>query len=692
MANPTGAVFVSYASQDADAAGRIAEGLRAADIEVWLDQSTLRAGDAWDAQIKKQIQDCTLFLPVISAHTRARSEGYFRREWKLATRRLLDLADDVTFLVPVVIDETREADARVPEEFLRAHWTRLPGGETPPAFAQRLRQLLAGDGAPEHATQSTSVVKAASRTQRAILARTHAPSRAWRVGFALTALLLMTGIGVFWYLQDRGSAPATQPLSVPASPVTASMLNERSIAVLPFANISGVADDEYFSDGLTEELLNRLANVQGLRVAARTSSFAFKNHAGSVKDVGQALGVRHILEGSVRRQDNRLRVTAQLVSTTDGFHLWSKTFERQVADVFAIQDEIARAVAETLRVQLVGRSDGAGEYGTTSNAAYDLYLRARHLYQSFQLDRVTKAIDYYERAIIDDPEFAAAYVGLADALSWQNDLAEQPHELEIRKRIQTLARKALELDPQSGDAHALLARELMYAWDFKAAELELRRAEAFNPNGEYVLANLAGYYMSFGWPPERAIEYARRGRDRDPLNPWAALHVPQAHWHAQQFEEALLELERVSEIDPNFWLAYLWKAMTLTELRRHAEASLAARRAYELNEDAATLGTLAITHARAGEADEARAAVAKLNALQVRASPGVHVALGDHEAALTALELEFRERDRWLPESLHYPELMPLHGQPRFQRIVRLLGQEKRVAQTANRALAARLD
>src|SRR5688572_17282666 len=131
---PTGAVFLSYASEDADAAARICEALRAAGVEVWFDRSELRGGDAWDSQIKKQIHDCALFIPVISAHTNARSEGYFRREWKLATRRLLDMADDTAFLLPVVIDDTQERDARVPEEFSHAQWTGLPGGETPPAF------------------------------------------------------------------------------------------------------------------------------------------------------------------------------------------------------------------------------------------------------------------------------------------------------------------------------------------------------------------------------------------------------------------------------------------------------------------------------------------------------------------------------------------------------------------------------
>ena len=166
QSSPAGAVFLSYRSQDAEAVARICEALRAAGVEVWLDKSELRGGDAWDAQIKKQIHECALFLPVISAHTNARIEGYFRREWNLATRRLLDMAHDAAFLVPVAIDETREVDARVPEEFLRAHWTRLPGGETPPAFAQRVRQLLGGDGAAVHAAQSTVTGKSGEAPEK----------------------------------------------------------------------------------------------------------------------------------------------------------------------------------------------------------------------------------------------------------------------------------------------------------------------------------------------------------------------------------------------------------------------------------------------------------------------------------------------------------------------------------------------
>ena len=211
QSHPAGAVFLSYCSQDMEAVARICEALRAAGVEVWLDKTELRGGDAWDAQIKKQIHECALFIPVISAHTNARTEGYFRGEWNLATRRLLNMAHDAVFLVPVVVDGTREADARVPEEFLRAQWTRLPGGETPPAFAHRVRQLLAGDRAAVHAAQSRRS-SAARRAPVPLPARPLGMPRAWRVGLIGVAALVAALLAYGWYVREpagtRGSDDA----------------------------------------------------------------------------------------------------------------------------------------------------------------------------------------------------------------------------------------------------------------------------------------------------------------------------------------------------------------------------------------------------------------------------------------------------------------------------------------------------
>jgi serine/threonine-protein kinase len=504
------------------------------------------------------------------------------------------------------------------------------------------------------------------------------PKAGWRktasaVGAA--ALLIAGAAAVVSQMRDREKAqPAT------------------TIAVMPFVNIGSDPENEYLSDGLTDELLNRLTRAPELQVAARTSSFYFKSRPENVKEIGRLLGVRHVLEGSVRRQGDSIRVSAQLVSTADGYRLWSNEYDRGIADFFVVQEEIAQAVVESLQLGQTARAFQLPPNRSTRNPeAHDLYLRARHLYQSFQLERMDRAIAYYEETIRLDPKFAAAYVGLADALGWRGQIAEMPHADPVNARISVLLRKALELDPGSGDAHALLGTELMFAYDFKGAERELRRAETLTPNGEYVVQSVMAYYMLVGWPPERAITYARKGRQLDPFNPWMVIHVAQAHWHAQQYDDALIELERVFEIDPDFWLAHIWQSMILTDLNRPREALAAARRAAELNELADTLNRLAMAHLDVGETTEARKVIARLEARGASMGAGLCLALKDRECALTSLERSYAQRDRWLPDYLHYKELLPLHGEPRFQRLVRLLGQERRVEQTArvNRTVAA---
>ena len=298
MSASTKAIFLSYASQDAEAARRICDALRAAGLDVWFDQSALRGGDAWDASIRRQIKECALFVPVISANTQAREEGYFRLEWKLAVDRSHFIADDKAFLLPVVIDATLDVDARVPEKFREVQWTRLPAGETSAAFAEQVQRLLSGSAAPGQVAP---------------------PVAMW------------------------GAAPGKMPSS----------LEPWSIAVLPFVNRSHDEADEYFSDGLADELHNVLAKIPGLRVAARSSAFTFKGKGATVAEMGRALNVAAVLEGSVRKAGNRLRISVQLVNVADGYDLWSETYDRLLEDIFAVQDDIAQSVVKELRGTLL---------------------------------------------------------------------------------------------------------------------------------------------------------------------------------------------------------------------------------------------------------------------------------------------------------------------------------------------------
>ncbi len=379
MNSTSQAVFISYASQDAEAAGRVCEALRAAGIEVWFDQSELRGGDAWDQSIRKQIRTCALFLPVISRNTHDRDEGYFRLEWKLAVDRCHLMAADKAFLLPVVIDDTRDDDERVPERFREVQWTRLPGGVTPAAFVGRVGRLLSGEPAqgPPGTLTAASRVPAALSTRKPILAL-------WRSKAALLATIAVLVAALGYLVANRlvqskrgaevGGAPAPAAQSAPA---TAFNPPPHSIAVLPFINMSGDKEQEYFSDGLTEEILNSLARINQLQVTGRTSSFYFKGEHSDLATIARKLNVAALLEGSVRRSANTVRITTQLINASTGFHLWSQTYDRDLGDVLKLQSEIADAVASALKVTLLGDVAATIEEGGTRNpAAFDANLRA----------------------------------------------------------------------------------------------------------------------------------------------------------------------------------------------------------------------------------------------------------------------------------------------------------------------------
>lgn len=332
---PTEAVFLSYASEDAEAAKRICDALRAAGIEVWFDQSELRGGDAWDRKIRDQIQDCRLFIPVISANTESRDEGYFRREWRLGVERAGDMVHKRTFLVPVVIDGTSERGAAVPEKFQELQWTRLPGGETPPEFVQRVAALVGPAGGSDAAVPSlrAGLSGVTARVARAPASR--ARDRRW----PYTALIGALVAGAIALMLVRPWRSLQLPSTNTPAPVAVA---EKSVAVLPFTDLSEKKDQEYFADGLTEEIIDILTRVPGLRVPARTSAFYFKGKNVPISEIARALNVATVLEGSVRKSGNHYRITAQLIRGDTGAHVWSKTFDREATNVFDVSARPSR--------------------------------------------------------------------------------------------------------------------------------------------------------------------------------------------------------------------------------------------------------------------------------------------------------------------------------------------------------------
>ena len=506
----TQAIFLSYASQDADTARRICDALRSAGLEVWFDQSELRGGDAWDASIRKQIKDCALFVPIISSNTQAREEGYFRLEWKLAVDRSHLMADDKAFFLPVVIDDTPEPAARVPDKFRERQWSRLNDEQAIAAFATRVAKLLAGSG-----SQTTNAQKGAPVLES----------------------------GVPYPQVKAGDTP--------------------SIAVLPFVNLSRDEENEYFADGLAEELLNVIAKIRGLRVAARTSSFSFKGKDADIPTIAAKLNVATVLEGSVRKSGKRIRVTAQLINAADGYHLWSESYDRELDDIFAVQDDISRAVVKELQTTLklsVSASTDAAEVkaatkGRTENAeAHRLWLQAKHLFKRANASDRETAIAYYRKALAIDPECAVAWGDLAHALYWRT--ANSGGELAIDDYLagfaeaRAAAERALALEPDLPEALIAMAYILgSMNWDMAGGLSMIRKALALAP-GDAEVAHAGAILMLCNGYFDEALAMAGRVSELDPLNDAGMVMEARTHLFAGRLAEAEAGCRKAIEMNP----------------------------------------------------------------------------------------------------------------------------------------------
>jgi TolB-like protein len=664
---PPAAVFLSYASEDAQAALRLCSALRASGIEVWLDQSELRGGDAWDRQIRERIHDCRLFIALISAHTEARDEGYFRREWKLAVDRTHDMLEKKAFLLPVAIDATPERGAAVPDKFHEVQWTRLPGGEAPPEFVARIKRLLSPE--PLVAARSAAEAPSGSSPLPHKLAR---PAPLRRAVPVLTAALVLTVayllINKLWISKRPGpAATATTAASSAGFNPPA-----HSVAVLPFVNLSGDASQDYFSDGLTEELLNSLAQINHLQVAARTSSFSFKEHP-DIGTVAHKLNVAAVLEGSVRRSAHTVRVTAQLVNAVTGFHLWSRTFDRDLGDVLELQSEIATAVASAMRVTLLGDEASRIEQGGTRNpAAFDAYLRGLRLARiATSRNEAKEAIAGYTEAIASDPNYAQAYAARSLALSdyvyqW-GPMKERRESFETERAD---AERAITLAPESGEAHAALARFLQNSLDYQRSWVESEKALELAPGNAVVLYEYS-QQATFVGRAHAAVDAARRGVTLDPLNPLSHRALGDALWFAaRSFNEALAAYQDSITADPIPPEAYGRHGLVYYGLGNYqrARASCAVKDHWE------SWFCLALTYGKLRLDGESNAQVQKLGAFSgddafAYQYAQIYAQRGDRRLALEWLDKALRLRDPGFRRLKTDPLMDPLRGDPRFQTI-----------------------
>jgi TolB-like protein len=659
LTDPGRVVFISYASQDAQAAQRICEALRAAAIEVFLDQSELRGGDAWDQKIRQEIHDCALFVPLISAHSDARHEGYFRREWKLAVDRTADMSDRVAFLVPVVIDDTNDSRADVPERFRQVQWSRLPGGETPPAFVERIKRLLSPELSPLGAVSGAAPglrepVRSSRRSKPVLLAIV-------AVVFAALAYFVADR---FWISKHLATSTAFNP-------------PPHSIAVLPFANMSGDKDQEYFSDGLTEELLNSLSEINELQVAARTSAFSFKGTNTDIGTIARKLNVGAVLEGSVRRSANTIRITAQLINAVTGFHLWSKTYDRDLGDVLKLQTEIATAVASALKVTLLGDIAAKVELGGTGNpTAFDAYLRGGKAFSSVRDTKdLPAAIADYTEAIRLDPHYALAFAARSMALS---DVAGEAETAAERRegfdKAQADARQALAFAPDLAQAHVALAFVAEQGTlDFTQANDEYERALALAPGNARVL-RYSGEFATLMGHFDAGITAARRAVVLDPLARESHTALGLALYVARRYEEAVATFAEVISLSPDFKYTYANRGFAyygLGDLER-ARASCETKPDYWVSQLC-----LAVIYDKLGRHADAEAELTKLKAALGDAAAyqyaTIYAQWGNRAKALESLDTAWRLRDPGLENLKTDPLLDPLRQEPRLQAIEREL-------------------
>ncbi len=537
MGESNKAVFLSYASQDAEAAKRICEALRAGGIEVWLDQSELRGGDAWDQRIRQQIRDCTLFIPIISMNTASRHEGYFRLEWDLADQRTHKIARNRPFAIPVCLDTTPAAGADVPESFQRVQWTRLPGGETPAAFVQRVSQLLSPGERPPSAHSPPS---GSSARQPLPLSGSRSPK-----SIALLIALLLLLIGGYVVLDKLFRSKAAPSPATPAAPATTaarSAVREKSIAVLPFVDMSEKKDQEYFSDGLSEELIDLLAKTQGLEVIARTSSFYFKGKQATIGEIAKTLNVANVMEGSVRKAGNAIRVSAQLIRASDGVNIWSETYDRDLEDVFKVQDEIAQGVVQKLKLTLLPANTAASAR-TVNTEAHGLYLQGRYFQARDTGEDLAKANDCYKRALALDASYAPAWAGIATVATRQvaNSYVTLAQGFSVAREAAT---KAIELDPKNGEGYAALGLVHMMAHDWPQADATLASARKVDPTDSTVFMISGVLAVSLG-RDEQAIALFQQALEHDPLNLLARRYLARTLFFAGRPAEAEAAIRQV---------------------------------------------------------------------------------------------------------------------------------------------------
>jgi TolB-like protein len=515
-----------------------------------------------------------------------------------------------------------------------------------------------------------------------VLAWYHGEKGAQRVSLPellmLAGILIVAGMAVAWVSgePEREEGAGARLAGEPAWSVGA----ESSVAVLPFVNMSGDPEQEYFSDGVTEEILSALSQLPDIRVPARTSSFFFKGKNVPVQEIAEQLGVVAVLEGSVRKAGSRVRITAQLIDARNDRRLWSQSFDRELEDIFAIQDEISRAIVEALRLRLAsgGRLE-IGEPPTASVEAYELYLRGRFFANKRTEDALVRAAEYFQQAISVDPNYARAYAGLAETYVAPR-MSSAPGER--FRRGKEAALQALALDSTLAEAHTVMGWiKMWYDRDWSVAERHFQRAIASDPSYLWAHQWYSAYLAATG-RLEEALATLRRAHQIDPLSVPTITHIGTTLFWLGRYEEAAVHHRKALELDPGFFMAHWGLSRAYLHLGRHQEALR------ELQHPGTDyLGffqpaLLGYAHAVARQEAEARRILADLHDRMEAGEyiaptefAAIHIGLGEIEPALDWLERHEADRGARILLKVD-PIFDPLRAEPRFTALLRRIGLE----------------
>jgi len=634
-------IFVSYASHDAAVAQKVCSALEGAGFACWIAPRNVVPGTMYADGIVHAIDESSILVLILSEQ--AVASAHVGREIERA----------VSKRHPVVALRIDAAPLTAAFEYFLNQSQWIEGGGSDAAIAQ-LVGAIGQHLAPGSATSPTNRIQASAVHWKAAVGR-----RMWVIVTVVVAVLLAGG----YFLDQAWRAKH-------ATTVRTAVISDKSIAVLPFTDMSEKKNQEYFGDGMAEEIIDLLVKIPGLKVIGRTSSFQFKAKPEDLRSIGSQLGAAYLLQGSVRKSGDHLRLTAQLIDSKDGTHLWSQTYDRDLSDVLKMQDEIAANLVRALQIEVTS-GEMVSRPALRNTEAYTLYLQGQHASERFDQQGLEQAISDYQRALDLDPSFADAAVGLAGAYDALGTFGIMPGPIAFEHSRQA-AGLALRLNPNLAIAHALLGSiHIVYDWDWPAGERELKLARDLAPN-DAALSQLAAQQSLIMGRWDDALKQLNASLAQDPLNPVSYLLRSLVQVRRDRLVEAETAIRRTLEISPAYSRAHYYLGIVLLA-RGQPDAALAEM--LKEADDATRLSGSAMAYSAVGSKADSDGALAEMLKIQTNSHPfyiaRVYGFRGESDEAFKWLDRAYTLRDTSLVSVKGEPPLKNLEGDPRYKAFLR---------------------